>query len=105
MTTLDHRTPTALDGEFVENPSGPVAPPPMPTPKPGEVVPGPRQYVRNPYLASTFGAAGLVLIAASGLVWSVFRDYSRADLAFLAMLATIGWLVSRLHRFNAWDER
>lgn len=104
MTTLDIRTPAVIDGAFVETPTGPSTPPPMPAPKLGEIVPGERQYVRNPHLTSVSLAAGVLFGAAGGALWSVFSDDDRADLAFGALLAAVVVLVVCVRRFNAWDQ-
>jgi hypothetical protein len=60
-------------------------------------------FVRNPHLWEMHGAAVLLLGSAAGCVWSVWRDYSRADLAFGAFLASIVAGIVAWRRFHAWD--
>lgn len=60
-------------------------------------------FVTNPHLWEMFAAAALLLGSSAGCAWSAYRDYTHADLAFGAFLASILAGVVAWRRFHAWD--
>ena len=91
MTTVDHRTPTVLeDVPFVETPTGPTSPPPLPAP--GK---NPHTFAANAGgICTGIGLAGLVtttLTSPDMVVWPIGATFAAVVLTAVSMLRWDWW--------------
>ncbi len=85
MTTVDYGTAAVVEGEFVETPTGPTAPPPIPRPDP--------THVRM---------SAFVLLGAMGAAYLGFNKYPEyLEVSATAVFAAIVLFLACLSRYGA----